>query len=358
MGVETKPVKTAPAARYLLVFWAVIGMATFANAHPANVPVARAKVQVDGHIELTVTFDILAFILDQTPELVLDAPMNALLDGSQSDLQARLDAAKKRFTEGLRLGGPEVLGAIDSISFPTAVDIRQSVVGQQPRLPVMITATIKCHFKSGSSKSRFLFPEVMGPVVLSTEFPYQESNSESVEPGDWSQELVIPTQAQVDAVAVSIRKNMSQSPISTKAPNTQEAKLAIQKRYNEWSKAYMAHDLSTLFQILTPNYSIKTANGALITHDEYAVMLKLRKQKHSDTTLYRTEIVRITLRDGVAAVWSREITTDPGLNQKTGKPEPVSYQHDYIDLWIHPKGIWKLKSTSTQEEQIVKAPSG
>ncbi len=350
--------KGLTACRRLLSIWAAVALATFAVAHPANVPVARAKVQVDGHVDLSVTFDILAFILDQTPELVLDAPMNGLLDGSPTDLQARLDAAKKRFTEGLSIGGPDNPGVIDSISLPTALEIRQSVVGQQPRLPVMMTATIRCHFKKGTSKSRFQFTEVMGPVVLSTEFPYQEASSESVEPGDWSQELMIPTQAQIDAVAASIRKNMAHTAVVAKLPTELQAKTAIQKRYNEWSKAYKSHDLNTLFQILTPDYVIKTAKGATITHDEYAVMLKLRKQKHSDTTLYRTEIVRMTPRDGVAAVWSREITTDPGLNQKTGKSEPVSYQHDYIDLWVHSKGTWKLRSTSTQKEQIVKAPSG
>ncbi len=54
-------------------------------------------------------------------------------------------------------------------------------------------------------------------------------------------------------------------------------------------------------------------------------MLKLRKQKHSDTTHYTTEILRITLRDGVAAIFSREHTTDPGIDQKTGKTTTVSY---------------------------------
>jgi hypothetical protein len=84
-------------------------------------------------------------------------------------------------------------------------------------------------------------------------------------------------------------------------------------------------------------------------------MLKMRKQKHSDTTRYSTEILRMTLKDGVAAIFSRETTTDPGVNQVSGKAEPVSYQHDYIDVWVLKSGKWKLKSTVTQLEQRLKS---
>lgn len=116
----------------------------------------------------------------------------------------------------------------------------------------------------------------------------------------------------------------------------------------------MAHDVSTLLDILDPNYMLKTAQGKLITRKEYEVMLNMRRQKHSDTTRYSTEILRITLKKDVAAIFSRETTTDPGINQTTGKAEPVTYQHDYIDLWVLHQGKWKLKSTATQLEQRVK----
>lgn len=348
------------AFRYLLrglsVLTATFALSYVVLAHPANVPVARAKIQPNGQFEMSVTFDILAFVLDQTPELVLDAPMNALLDGTQADLQSRLEQAKNRFLKGIGVGR-DAKGLVDSITFPTAQDIHDWVAGQTPRLPVLMTAKLTGHFALGTRISTFHFPEVMGPVVLTTEFPYNEPISESIEPGELSQQINIPSQFEIDRESRTIRDRIKGIPTPEPSQSAFNAHAAIQHQYNAWSKAYMAHDLPVLFGILTPDYSIRTAQGKLISHDEYLVMLKLRKQKHSDTTVYRTEIVRLTLKDGVAAVWSREFTTDPGLNQKTGKPAPVSYQHDYIDLWVLSKGKWLLRSTSTQKEQIVNAPS-
>jgi len=335
----------------------LLALTPVAFAHPANVPVARAKVKVDGTFELTVSFDILAFVLDQTPEIVLDAPMNGLLDGPVADLQERLTAAQKRFLESFSIGDAAHPGVVDSVDFPSATDIHKVVDGgQMPRLPVMMTATFRCHLKAGVNRISFHFPEVLGPVVLSTEFPYKEPVSESIEPGESSTSLELPTQAQVDALAASMRPD-SRTPNRVDAqPTEPQARKAIQKQYDAWSKAYMAHDVDTLLKILAPTYVLRTAQGTTIKRNEYEVMLKMRKQKHSDTTLYKTEIVRITLRDSVAAIWSRETTTDPGINQKTGKKEPVSYQHDYIDLWTFSAGKWLLKSTTTQKEQRIPPP--
>jgi len=343
-------------ARFAALICLVGGLAGVAAAHPANIPVARAKVQPSGLIELNFTFDILAFVLDQTPQIVLDAPMNALLDGPATDFQTRLDAAKKRFLQGLSIGSGADTGVVDSVDFPNAEDIRKAAEGQTPRLPVMMTATLRCHLKAGVRKVSFHFAEVLGTVVLTTEFPYREPISESVDPGDSSNELQVPTQAEIDASAASMRLTPADNGKLAAQPTEAQARKAIQKQYDSWTKAYMAHDVDALLAILAPAYTLKTAQGVLIKRSEYEVMLKQRKQKRSDTTQYRQEIVRITLRDGVAAIWSRETTTDPGLNQKTGKKEPVTYQHDYIDVWTYTANKWLLKSTVTQKEQRLAVP--
>ncbi len=345
--------KLEKATRTLLIVLALFGLLLTVQAHPANIPVARAKVQPDGHFELSITFDVLAFVLDQTPQIVLDAPMNNLLDGSSADLQTRLDAAKTRFLQGLRIGSTGHLGVVDSLSFPSSVDIQRFVSGNpQPRLPVMMTATLKGHIGLSPRKISFQFPEVMGTLVLTTEFPYTEPISESIESGDESNTLDVPTQAQIDSVAASMKA--FRKPVVTVSDQPEaSARKAIQIQYNRWSKAYMKHDLAILFSILTPDYKIRTAKGLVISRKEYDLMLQVRKKKHSDTTVYRTEILRITLKHGVAAVWSRETTTDPGLNQNTGKSQAVTYQHDYIDLWVYAKNQWLLKNTATQKELLL-----
>ncbi len=309
------------------------------------------KVTPDGKIELSITFDILAFVLDQTPQIVLDAPMNALLDGPSTALQERLVTSKTRFLQGLSISGGPKAAMVDSVDFPSAGDIHNVVnEGQTPRLPVMMTATFHCHLLPGVKTVSFQFADVLGTVVLTTEFPYKEPKSETVDPEESSSPMQLPTQAEVDALAAAMKPRPTPPKPTERAKTEQEARTAIQRQYNRWSKAYMAHDVETLLSILAPGYTLKTAQGTQIKRSEYGVMLKMRKQKRSDTTHYTTEILRITLRDGVAAIFSREHTTDPGVDQKTGKPTTVSYQHDYIDLWVYANGRWLLKGTVTQRE--------
>lgn len=325
-------------------------MSMLALSHPANIAVARAKVDAKGSVELTVTFDILAFTLDQTPTTVLDAPMTALADGPEPELQTRLTDAKERFLAGLAIAGGEGNPVIDKVDWPNATEVRQVAnSGQQPRLPVMMTATIHAHLAPATHRIGFNFAEVLGDVVLSTEFPYFEPTSCSVEPGDTSELLEIPSAAEIARLAGLARSRGATSD-SAAVPSEADAKAQIQLRYAAWSKAYMAHDVDTLEAILAPDYTLKTAQGTLINAGEYRVMLNLRKSKHSDTTHYSTEILRITMRGGIAAIWSRETTTDPATN---GQTTPVSYLHDYVDLWVWTDHTWRLRSTVTQTETVI-----
>lgn len=327
-------------------------------AHPANIPVARAKVQPDGSFELSVRFDLLAFILEETPTAVADPPMNALLEGPRFKLQERLNESKERFAREMGVGDGSSNGTLEITDYPTANGVHDYVdTGVQPRLPVMMMVTLKGHLPAGGRKVAFRFPEVLGTVVLTTEFPYREPVSEPVEPGSASALQTVPTQAEVLALQTSML-SQRQSPANAipKVYTEADAKQEIQVRYNEWSKAYMANDVDTLTSILTPDYTIKTAKGALIARSEYDVMLNIRKEKHSDTTRYSTELLRITLREGVAAIYSRETTTNPQKNEKTGKMESLTYQHDYIDVWVNTGGKWLLRSTVTLKEQPLTSP--
>jgi len=324
-----------------------------AARHPANIPIARSRVAPNGKIDFELRFDVLAFVLDELPTVVLDPPMNALLDGPTDVLAARLEEAKKRFQDGFTITADHESGSIDHLDFPTVADVlRWLKDGATPRLPVMITLSLTAHLPKGATHITYKFPEALGTVVLTTEFPYQEPISEPVEPGDTSQTLTIPTEADVAAREKSMLGHPGRTPAkkSTSQPE-QAARAAIQHQYNAWSHAYMANDVKTLLGILAPEYTLKTAKGALIRYSEYAVMLNLRKKKHSDTSRYQTEILRMTLHENTAAIFSRETTTDSELNPKTDQRVTSSFQHDYIDVWLLRKGKWQLQSTVTQREQ-------
>lgn len=338
--------------RFLAILSLLLAAAlSSASLHPANIPVARVKIKPDGSVDLKVRFDLLAFVLEQDPMVVLDPPMNALLDGPQSELDTRLAEAKNRFLLGVEAVG----GTVEGITFPTAAEVHKQLANQPPpRLPVMTEVVVEVRLPPVVERVSFRFPEVLGTVVLTTERPYSEPITEPVEPGARSQPIKIPTPAEIAQLAAAARpRNAGTSGTEVKMPSQEEVKAAIQKRYDEWSKAYMAHDVDKLLAILSPGYTLKTTKGAVITLPEYKTMLNVRKQKHDDTTKYSTEIQRITLHDGVAAIYARETTTSQKVNKDTGKTEDTSYQHDYIDVWELRDGKWFLKSTVTVKEQTL-----
>ena len=149
-------------------------------AHPANFASAGAKIQSDRAFTVQVRFDLLAFVLDDTPYRIGDGPMNALLDGPSDALQAQLTEAQQRFRTDFQVSG----GAVDTVAFPTVADVhtwRDSGIRQ--RLPVMQTVTMSGHLDPGAKTVAFRFPSVLGMVVLTTEVPYQEPISEPLDPG-------------------------------------------------------------------------------------------------------------------------------------------------------------------------------
>ncbi len=325
-------------------------LGALAFVHPATIPVARAQVQTDGTIDLEMRFDILAFILEEDPMTVLDDPMNKLLDGPDTVLDASLAEAKKRFLSGLEVVG----GKMESLSFPTAADIHHEIANAPPpRLPVMMLVKGRFHLAPVVNRFSMRFPRILGTVILTTERPYCEPVTVPVEPTEDSEPIKIPTEAEVANLKAQMNPSARGFVASVQPPTLPEAKVSIQAQYDRWTKAYMAHDVPTLLAILSPDYTLKTANGTVLTAGEYKAMLEVQRKKHDDTTVYKTEIQRINLHENIAAVYSRETTTNRTPDPKTHRDKIVSYQHDYIDAWEYREGQWLLKSTVTLKEQVL-----
>lgn len=159
-------------------------------AHPASIAAATAKVSPDGHFAVEARFDLLAFVLDDAPQRIGDGPMNALLDGPAPDLQAHLAEAEERFRRDFRASGGSGPGVVDAVAFPSLAEIQQwRDSGVKPRLPVTMTVTVSGHLPPGAASASFRFPNVLGMIVVTTEFPYREPVSEPVEAGTFSTPL-------------------------------------------------------------------------------------------------------------------------------------------------------------------------
>ena len=177
-------------------------------AHPASIAAATAKVSPDGHFAVEARFDLLAFVLDDTPQRIGDGPMNALLDGPAPDLQARLAEAEGRFRHDFQASGGSGPGVVDAVAFPSLTDMQQwRDSGVKPRLPVTMTVTVSGHLPPGAASASFRFPNVLGMIVVTTEFPYREPVSEPVEAGTFSTPLpltIAPPPAPAPPVAPAL----------------------------------------------------------------------------------------------------------------------------------------------------------
>ena len=194
-------------------------------AHPASIAAATAKVQADGRFAVQARFDLLAFVLDDTPQRIGDSPMNALLDGPAADLQAHLSEAEGRFRRDFQASGGSGPGVVDSVAFPSVADVQQwRDSGVKPRLPVTMTVTVSGHLPPGASSISLRFPDVLGMIVVTTEFPYREPVSEPVEAGTFSTPLpliaALTVPAPEAAPAVPVAKKVAASAPERVAANT------------------------------------------------------------------------------------------------------------------------------------------
>src|SRR5437764_12544580 len=83
--------------RILLGVLMMISGGAGAGAHVARIAAADAIVHRDGEVELKVTFDVLAYVLNDTPERITDGPMNELLDGPRETLVEEVGKGRERF---------------------------------------------------------------------------------------------------------------------------------------------------------------------------------------------------------------------------------------------------------------------
>ena len=277
------PVSRVLLAVAITAVW--LGTGGRVEAHPATIAAATATVQPDGHFQVQARFDVLAFVLNDTTMRIGDGPMNDLLDGPVATLQSQLSAAAARFQRDFQAsGGTSGPGTIDSVTFPTVADVQAWCnSGVKPRLPVMIPVTVQGHLPPGSSSVSFRFPNVLGMIVVTTEFPYREPTSEPVEAGEFSTPLPMTVAAPVpDPVSVPAAKPTAPAvavkpaaPIAVNAPHTRSQAAAHptpetlphDKKTRIASQTPSAQDVSPVLPFVVPSINVPcgaTANARCI----------------------------------------------------------------------------------------------
>jgi hypothetical protein len=167
-------------------------IATLGSAHPAGLTAAQARIDRSGAVELTVSFDVLAWALNDSPDRIPSSAVTALLAGSNANLDGRLQAAHRRFQRQLGVVVDGVIRPEVTVTTPSLAIVR-TAVGRDGALasPLMLPAQATFQVPSSARTVAFQFPEVIGDVVLTLERPGVEPVTEAVSAGQTSTAFAI-----------------------------------------------------------------------------------------------------------------------------------------------------------------------
>src|SRR4051794_37531205 len=99
---DPNPARVCRLARALVVATAyLLSLSTICHAHPSQLVSAVAHVDDTGEFQIRVTFDALAYALNDLPADADHAAMDQLLDGPSDVLERRLAEARERFGRGV-----------------------------------------------------------------------------------------------------------------------------------------------------------------------------------------------------------------------------------------------------------------
>lgn len=207
-----------------LIFAALVLLvgARAAFAHPARMATGIATVRPDGQVRLSLNFDMLAFLLNDTPQRVVDSQMYELLDGPVETLQARVAEGRERLPHAVRVLADGVEVPMGVAAFPTAEGIlRASRSAGGMRIPVVMDCALQGQLPPATRSVAFKVSDVMDTVIVTVE-------REEHEP------LALPVTAGTpsDAVPVSLGASAATSPASgPAAPVGEPGTLTIALRY-------------------------------------------------------------------------------------------------------------------------------
>jgi hypothetical protein len=180
----------------IFFFFGLALCATSANAHPARLVSGVATINPNGDVTISLTIDLPAFLLNDTPQRVSDADMNALIDGPTDALSAALADAQDRLLHSTKLKN----GQIESATVPSVDHVEQAKGSPGPtRFPLMMDVQLAGHLSSGARAFSVNFPEALGSIVLTVERPDSEARAFAIDGGDFSPEVPVNVRGEGEA---------------------------------------------------------------------------------------------------------------------------------------------------------------
>lgn len=148
----------------------IFALSTSAQAHPARLAHGVAHIGNDGIVNVELTLDITAFLLNDIPSRVSADSSTQLVDGPRDALDEQIRAGRERLPLAffIRSNDQDVPSTVTA--FPTADEIiRASHASDTMRFPLMMSMQMQAHLPAESQKVNFAVLEVLDTLVLTIE---------------------------------------------------------------------------------------------------------------------------------------------------------------------------------------------
>src|SRR5579859_5738242 len=145
-----------------------------ASGHLPTLATGTASIEPDGRFTLDLTFDVLAFALNERPQDATDDAMRQLLNGPTNALAASVADAKSRFESEFVVLADSKPGTVTALTFPTLEDVqryKESIGVVQ--FPVMLVLSLEGRIATNAHSVSFRFPVKLDVVAFTVMRPFQ-----------------------------------------------------------------------------------------------------------------------------------------------------------------------------------------
>lgn len=164
--------------------------------HPPVDALAALRLDGSGGLTIELTYDALAFALNDTSVNIPDGPMFELLNGPQDVLEKSLADARSRFVTLCVLEAGGVRVPVEVTTAPTAADVRDWRARRRGNpLPVKLQLLARASLPEEARSFRIRFPEMLGKLLMTLERPGEEIVALPLEANEVSPEFGIPRPA-------------------------------------------------------------------------------------------------------------------------------------------------------------------
>ena len=152
-------------------------------AHQVCVSTAFARVNANGSLRVTVTFDVFAYMLNDTSARVEIDPRESLLREPADLFERQLSQAKNRMLHEVVVTTDRGDAIFTSIQFPTVKELDPSMKSGRLALPMEFETELVGQLPPGVQSISFRFPKILDQLFLTVYRPGAKVFTESLERG-------------------------------------------------------------------------------------------------------------------------------------------------------------------------------